>query len=169
MTSSAPSSNSEGTCGGSQAPSGCWAHVHMRVWAYPRLQAPRTPSGATLGQAKTCLHVQRSDAACQGGLQLSAGESPQLCVQDADNVCPGEGWAAPGWDKSGPQAALPGRAPASSATAGRAWGCSISPAGFGAPRPLSSASLSLSACFVPPTASRTLLGAFLLGPQLLHP
>lgn len=70
MRSSAPSSNSEGTCGGSQAPSGCWAHVHMRVWAYPRLQAPRTPSGATLGQAKTCLRVQRSDAACQGGPQL---------------------------------------------------------------------------------------------------
>lgn len=100
--------------------------------------------------------------------RASAGESPQLCAQDADNVCPGEGWAAPGWDKSGPQAALPGRAPAGSATVGRAWGTSISPAGFGAPRPLSSASLSLSACFVPPTASWTLLGAFLLGPQLLH-
>lgn len=40
----------------------------MPAWSCPSRPAPRT-SPATQGQAKSCLHVQRSDAAFQGGPQ----------------------------------------------------------------------------------------------------
>lgn len=63
----------------------------------------------------------------------SAGESMQLCAQDTDNVCPGEGGQPQERvEENDTQLALPGRAPASSA------------AGPGAPSwPLSSVFLRL--------------------------
>lgn len=111
--------------------------MHLSVWAYSHLQAPRTQSGATLGQVKACLHVQRSGTACQGGPQLvrvcSCAPGTQItCVPGRDGTrvtprMPSLVEALPGLLLQ----ALPG-------------GSSTSPVSLGAPwRPLSSVSLSL--------------------------
>lgn len=137
-------------------------HEHLRVWAYSHLQAPRTPSRATLGQAKACLHVQRLGAACQGGPQLVRVCS---CVPRMQIMC------VPGRDGTRVTPRLPSLVEALPHLLLQALPgvSSASPASLGAPlRPLSSVPLSLCLLGTTHPFSDAALCLHLLEPQLLH-
>lgn len=91
ITSSALSFNSEWRLKGTLGSLNACAHVCLDI---PTSAGPKDDECGPLWARPRLVLQSKGQNRLPG--RASAGESLQLCAQEADNVGPGEGWAAPG-------------------------------------------------------------------------